>query len=320
MSMSKPYPSVAVVLLNYNGERFLPSCLPCIISAAEAYGGKARIIMVDNASTDGSVEMVAGKFPSIEILNHRNDFLFSFNDVMDNLADDIAILINNDVLVDRRFISPLATHFGDPEVFAVGPRQLSWENREFQQGALSASLDNLLFTPKKFPDLPEATYSLYVSGCAFAVNVEKFRRLGGFNPVFKPYYFEETDLCLRAWGEGWKVVYEPHSIVLHEHHGSMGKARSRSERDLVYWCNLVTLSCGFPLTISQRLLLLTKGWLIALGHIVPLLGCREISFFLRWMVGTLHNQRRYRSLPEEIMLVGCKVNCSYHGNPIDPVN
>jgi GT2 family glycosyltransferase len=318
--MQRQSPSVVVVVLNYNGERLLASCLLSIISALETYNGKARLIVVDNTSSDNSVAIIKSKFPSVEIISHQNDFLFSFNDVISNLADDIAILINNDVLPDRRFISPLAAHFSDPEVFAVGPKQLSWESREFQQGALTASLDGPWFTPKKLPDLPEAIYSLYVSGCAFAVNVEKFRTLGGFNPIFKPYYFEETDLCLRAWGEGWKVVYEPRSMVLHKHHGIMEKEISRSERDLIYWCNLVTLSCGFPLAIFQRLVVLIKGWLIALRHIVPLLGCRETRFFLRWMVGTLRNEHRYRSLPEEIMLVGCKVDSSYHRNPTHSAN
>jgi len=296
-------------VLNFNGDDLLPVCLPGIIQAAKCYRGKARVIMVDNSSTDSSVEFVTANFPEIEIKHHSNDFLFSFNDIVPALAEDIAILMNNDVIVEQQFIELLVAHFNDKEVFAVGPRQLHWNTKDFQQGGLTGRIKNLYFSQKKLPDTKEPVFSLFLSGCAFAINIEKFKQLGGFNELFKPYYFEETDLCLRAWNQGWKVIYEPHSVIMHKQYGTMANQISRKICEDVFSRNLLILTAGFPLNLLQRIAILLRWCFTALKNNCTLINFRKLCLTFPRLFQIVFAGSRYKSFPEQIALVGIKT-CS----------
>lgn len=307
-SFQQHLPSVVLLVLNFNGASLLSVCLPSIVQAAKCYRGNARVVMVDNESTDRSVEFVALNFPEIEIKHHSNDFLFSFNDIVPDLEDDIAILMNNDIMVEEQFIEPLVAHFNDREIFAVGPRQLSWSTHELQQGGLTGRIKNLYFSQEKLPDTKEPIFSLFVSGCAFAVNIEKFKQLGGFNELLKPYYFEETDLCLRAWDQRWKVIYEPRSVVLHKHYGTMGNQISRQDREEVFSRNLIILTSGFPFTLWQRLAILLRWCSTALKRNYTLINFRKLRFTFSRMFYIVFAKPSYQCFPEQFTLVGLKID------------
>ncbi len=89
------------------------------------------MVLVDNRSTDGSVAYTREHFPSVEIVvSPRNDFLFSLNDVVRSRAEDVVIVLNNDMRFDRRFVAPLLDHFADAQVFAVGAGIRDWEDSD----------------------------------------------------------------------------------------------------------------------------------------------------------------------------------------------
>lgn len=309
-SFQQYFPSVVLLVLNFNGVSLLSLCLPSIVQASKCYKGNARVVMVDNESTDRSVEFVASNFPEIEIKHHSNDFLFSFNDIVPGLEVDIAILMNNDVMVEEQFIEPLVGHFKDREVFAVGPRQLSWSTHEFEQGGLTGRIKNLYFSQEKLPNTKEPIFSLFVSGCAFAVNIEKFKQLGGFDELLKPYYFEEADLCLRAWDRGWKVIYEPRSVISHKHYGTMMSQISCQDREEVFLRNLIILTSGFPLTFWQRLAIFSRWCFTALKRNYILINLGQIRFIFCRLVYIIFSTPRYQHFPEQVTLVGLNLDCN----------
>ena len=308
-SLQQNMPSVVLLVLNFNGANLLSICLPSIVRASKYYRGDARVVIVDNESTDHSEEFVALNFPEIEIRHHTNDFLFSFNDIMPDLDDDVAILMNNDVIVEEQFIEPLVAHFIDREVFAVGPKQLSWRTHEFQQGGMTGRVKKLYFSQEKLPDTKEPIFSLFVSGCTFAVNIAKFKQLGGFDALFKPYYFEETDLCLRAWDRGWKVIYEPRSVIIHKHYGTMMKQIPCRDREEIFLRNLIILTSGFPLALWQKSVLFLKWCLTALKRNYILTNFMQLCSTFSRLFCLIFAMPRYQYFPEQVSLVGLKLDC-----------
>src|SRR5205823_9532662 len=79
----------------------------------------------------------------------------------------------------------------------------------------------------------------YGGGGSCAFDRHKFLELGGFDPLLEPFYLEDTDVGYLAWKRGWKVLYQPRSIVYHEHRGTIGKHYSQDQIGLVLKTNFM---------------------------------------------------------------------------------
>lgn len=118
---------IDIIILNYNGAKILPQCLPSIVEAAKRSPFPCHVIVLDNRSTDNGLEYVKNTFPQVKIVvAAANRMLFSYNDLIQKLDSDVVILLNNDVKVDPGFIAPLVRHFDGDKVFAVSPKQLDF--------------------------------------------------------------------------------------------------------------------------------------------------------------------------------------------------
>ena len=92
------------------------------------------------------------------------------------------------------------------------------------------------------PDRPgghSAFPCFYGGGGSCAFDRRKFLELGGFDELFRPFYLEDTDLGYQAWKRGWKVMYQPASVVYHEHRGTIGKKFSAAQIDAVLKKNFI---------------------------------------------------------------------------------
>ena len=78
------------------------------------------------------------------------------------------------------------------------------------------------------PEIRQLYPCFYGGGGSCAFDRRKFLELGGFDEILKPFYLEDTDLGYMAWKRGWKVLYQPASVVYHEHRGTIGKTFQRS--------------------------------------------------------------------------------------------
>lgn len=219
-----PLPPVSLIIPNFNGADLLRKNLPSVLAAAEHHGGAWEVLVVDDASRDASLEVLAREFPQVTpIVHERNQgFAAAVHSGVTAAAHDCLILLNSDVRPDPDFIRPLVRHLADPEVFAVTPLVVdaqerpgeeSWRCYRLRRGRL-----RLRDWGARIPPSPVET--LFASGGSMAVTKTRFNELGGFLPLFQPFYSEDADLGLRAWRRGWPTLFEPASRVIHDHVGS----------------------------------------------------------------------------------------------------
>lgn len=221
---------IFILVLNYNGLNLLMKCLPSVeVAAARFPRGGCRVGVIDNASTDDSVTYCRTQHPDVEIFARpHNDFLFSYNPVIAEVDAEWVLLLNNDMAVTEDFLLPLLQHTAATDAFAVTCGIRDWDGRQFT-AEFRPYLHTLRCSGSWYSieyDRPphEATEVQLASGGASLINRQMFLALGGFDPLFRPGYSEDMDLSIRAWRAGWRIVYEPDSVVHHLGSVSMRKA------------------------------------------------------------------------------------------------
>ena len=226
--------SVSVVIPNWNGKDLLEKYLPSVVEALRANPGN-EIIVVDNGSIDGSAEFVRHAFPAITLvaLEQNAGFGGGSNEGFRKAKNDVVVLLNSDMRVAPDFLAPLLEGFRDPDVFAVSCQIFfSDPNKPREESGLTQGWweDGSLRVRHRIDPAVEDLYPCFYGGggsCAF--DRRKFEELGGFDPLLRPFYLEDTDLGYLAWKRGWKVLYQPRSVVFHEHRGTIGKRFRENE-------------------------------------------------------------------------------------------
>jgi GT2 family glycosyltransferase len=214
-----------VVIPNWNGKDLLAKYLPSVI---EAMGGN-EIIVVDNGSADGSAEFVRETFPQVRVLALPQNLGFGggSNAGFRAATNDIVVLLNSDMRVAPDFLAPLLEGFAAPDVFAVSCQIFfSDPNKTREETGLTQAWwqDGALRVRHRIDgEIRDLFPCFYGGGGSCAFDRRKFLELGGFDELLAPFYLEDTDLGYMAWKRGWKVLYQPRSIVYHEHRGTIGK-------------------------------------------------------------------------------------------------
>ncbi len=290
---------VHILVLNYNGQQLLDECLPSVVACARAAQMPCRVTLIDNESSDGSVEFVREHWPDVTIEREPNRFLVSFNDVVARLDEPIVLLLNNDVKLSPgcvdRLAAPFATH---ADCFATSP--LCWTFDGRYEGTLSDLVfrRGLVHTHLRPPaELGAARYpsplrATASAGAVLAVNRAKFLALGGFDSLYLPGRFEDLDLAFRAWLAGWKSYFVPDTVAYHKgsasfgpHVGSRGDELDARNALLFAWKNLReprhVAAHGFFLTIRVLRALATghtaflRGWVSAMTKLPAVLRRRR---------------------------------------------
>lgn len=212
--------NLSVVIPNYNGQNLLKKNLPRVIEAV----GDVEIIVVDDASTDASASVISrlrqgfGAQANFKFLKNEHNLGFSstVNRGVEAAKGDIVILLNTDVIPERGFLELLLVHFRNDKVFAVGCMDKSMENGksilrgrgvgQWKRGFLMHSRGEV-----------DKTNTLWVGGGSGAFRRSIWDKLGGFDSLYDPFYWEDIDLSYRAVKSGYKIIFEPKSIVVHEH-------------------------------------------------------------------------------------------------------
>jgi len=220
--------AASVVIPNWNGKELLAKYLPSVIEALAGNPGN-EILVVDNGSSDGSAEYVKTAFPRVKVLALPVNLGFGegSNAGVRVAANDVVVLLNSDMRVAPDFLGPLLEGFADPLVFAVSCQIFfSDPNKPREETGLTqgAWIDgSLRVRHRADAGVTEAYPCFYPGGGSSAFDRRKFLELGGFDPLYEPFYLEDADLGYMAWKRGWKVLYEPRSVVYHEHRGTIGK-------------------------------------------------------------------------------------------------
>src|SRR5688572_5963623 len=219
--------SVTIQILTWDGRPLLEEFLPSVVEAA----GNHEVLVVDNGSTDGSVEFLKNRFPTVRVLPLDRNYGYSEgnNRGMKHLTSDVVVLLNNDMAVDPDFLRPLLSPFSDPTVFAVAS-QIAMADKSksrFETGKTRARFEAGLFYLWHDQIAPheesvQALPVFWAGGGACAIDRRKFEMLGGFDALYQPFYVEDTDLSYQAWKRGWKALLAPASRVIHKHRGTSG--------------------------------------------------------------------------------------------------
>ncbi|MGE0707458.1 MAG: glycosyltransferase family 2 protein [Planctomycetota bacterium] len=230
-------PGISLVVPNYRGADLLRRYAPTWTAAAARYPGPAEVLVVDDGSGDDSLEVLAG-IEGVRALAHEvnQGFGAACRTGAEAAAHELVVLLNSDVAADPDFLAPLARVFAqDPDAFSVSPLILDKEGQPSKvtvnlpylrhgdlrwRGVDPADLLRLAALP---PEEPLLIYSLFGLGGALALRRARFLALGGFDPLYRPFYHEDTDLGLCAWRRGWTVRVEPRSQVRHDDGGTIGR-------------------------------------------------------------------------------------------------
>lgn len=260
--------SVSIIIPNWNGADLLKAYLPSVLSAKKNYQGNTEIIVVDDASTDPSVNLLKKEFLNIKIVIHEQNQGFGKACWSGAQAakHPTLIFLNSDVKVDPDFIAPLMKNFKDPTVFSASPLILNQNGSPadvtvsmpyFRRGKIRYKPVPLQQLMNNTSSLPNPWYTLFPLGGAFAVDRKRFLKLHGFDDLFVPFYYEDTDLGFCAWRRGWKCIVVPESRVTHFHKGTISRSFNRfrikiirkRNRLLYLWKNLTS-----PELLKQQIL------------------------------------------------------------------
>ena len=245
-----------MVILNWNGKAFLEQFLD---SVRKSTYPRLRIIVADNASTDGSVDFIQQNFPGVELIRHpaNEGFARGYNSALADLQADYAILLNNDVEVTPGWIEPvIALMDSDKGIAACQPKILSFEQRYLFEyaGAAGGFIDRLgyPFTRGRIFDTCEKDRGQYDSilqifwatGAALFIRLSVYREMKGFDEIFFAHQ-EEIDLCWRLQRGGYSVFAVPESVVYHVGGGTLA-TNSRRKVFLNFRNNLIMMTKNLP--------------------------------------------------------------------------
>ena len=235
----------AIIILNYNGFPYILDCLKSLSLHHCFIAPLLQIIVVDNSSTDRSVEKIKKKFPKIKIIQNQTNLGFAGGNnvaikyALKNNFDNI-MLLNPDTIVEKNFLKPLLQLIkSNKEIGIVSPILKGKEGNK-TIFALGAELNPILGRTKhlhvKRAPLSAVKQEL-ISGCAMMIRKEVFEKIGLFDERFF-LYFEDSDFCLRARKAGFKIYVEPKSVVLHKCSSSLG-GFSLKKIKYVLWSNFL---------------------------------------------------------------------------------
>jgi GT2 family glycosyltransferase len=223
VAIESSLPLVAVVVLTWN-DRDL--ALACLASLREQTYNHMQVIVVDNASTDGTADAVAAQFPEAELLRNSRNLLFAGGNNVGiaralELGADWVILLNHDTWVDSDFIAALVGASEErPDAGALGPLiYYAAEPRRIWYAGGLVSLRWGRFAHRGIRQLDRGEFTRveeteYVTGCALMMRNRALREIGLLDEGYQ-MYCEDTDWCLRARQNGWKLYFVPQSRVWH---------------------------------------------------------------------------------------------------------
>ncbi|MDE1848638.1 MAG: glycosyltransferase family 2 protein [Nanoarchaeota archaeon] len=234
-SRNKKLPLVCIIILNLNGKSFTENCLNSI-QENTAYK-QYRTIVVDNNSTDGSREMIKSRFKWVNLIENTENRGFSGgnNDgiswAIKRYNPDYFYLLNNDTLVMDGWLSEaIKTAEHDSKIGIVGSKQFNFD----KEPTISAGW--IKTTGVKYYYGDEDREVSWVSGAGFLIKKEAIMKIGLFDEMYNPAYYEETDFERRAIMAGFKIFHSIKSVFLHAGGGTT-KNEKQKDYNVIFYRN-----------------------------------------------------------------------------------
>jgi GT2 family glycosyltransferase len=249
-------PTTAIVILNWNGRKFLEKFLPFVTAST---GPGVEVIVADNASTDDSVSFLRERYPGMRVIemDRNRGFAGGYNEALKQVESDYYVLLNSDVEVGPGWIEPVISLMEkDSSIGACQPKIRMYSDRESFEyaGAAGGWLDHLGYPfakgrvfdvcEKDLGQFDVAEPIFWASGAALFVRGRLYHELGGLDGYFFAHQ-EEIDLCWRMQLAGYKVYCCPESVVFHVGGGTMPKGNERKVK-LNFRNNLIMMAKNLP--------------------------------------------------------------------------
>lgn len=298
---------VEVIIINWNTRELLHNCLESLFCKAPAQlpdGFKLHVTVVDNASSDGSAEMVETEFSQVKVIRNKENvgFARANNQALAISQMSYFLLLNSDTLVLENSFKPLFDFMEqNPRVGVCGPRLLNADrtNQIYAWKFPEPTMDFLIFMEpfryrnvynKLKPDsmmLAKHTEKRrvdYLSGACLLLRREVYDAIGGLDEEYF-FYSEEVDWCYRIWQKGWQIWFVPEAEIIHLE----GKSSQRAPYNRIIWFHQGYLRFYHKFYSRRRLLghrivVWISSWLkiLVLGGLIVFCGKQKRNH--RWQL------------------------------------
>lgn len=230
MFKNSDMPYCSIIVLNYNAKEYLDKCLKSL-QDINYPKDRYQIVLVDNASTDGSVEFVKKNFPEIRLIANKQNFGFmkGNNIALKAIESEYYVLLNPDTFVDKDWLINLVeVAKSDGSIGLCSSKILAMDDKSKINYA-GGMVNFLGFSwPRGFDEKDDGRFGAlgeigFASGASMLIKKDVLDRIGLLDEDFFMYY-EDVDYSWRARLFGYKVVYVPKSLVYHKHEGSVKKS------------------------------------------------------------------------------------------------
>ena len=248
---------IAIVILNWNGKKYLEKFLPSVVK--HSHSDETKIYVADNGSTDDSVAFVKNTFPQIELilLGQNYGFTGGYNKALQEIDAKYFVLLNSDAEVTENWINPLISLMdNDESIAAAMPKILAYNNKnQFEYaGASGGFIDKYAYPfcrgriigtiEKDVGQYDKISEIFWASGAAMFIRANLYKEAGGLDNDFFAH-MEEIDLCWRLKNMGFKIIVNPNSVVYHVGGGTLPNNSSK-KIFLNYRNNLLLLLKNLP--------------------------------------------------------------------------
>jgi len=216
----------AVVILNWNGQKLLEQFLPSVVLHSKK---DAKLYVIDNASTDTSVQFLKEYYPEIKLIQNSSNFGYAkgYNEGLKKVEADLFVLLNSDVEVTENWLNPLKDEFlKNQNLAAAQPKILDFKNKSHFEyaGAAGGFIDKYAYPycrgrifntiEKDNGQYNDSRTIFWASGACLFLRKKSFHKVGGFDEDYFAHQ-EEIDLCWRLFNIGLESKYISTSKVYH---------------------------------------------------------------------------------------------------------
>lgn len=290
----------SVIVLSWNGMDYLQDCLDALLAQDFA---DLELIVVDNASTDGSADFVASHYPDVRLLrNERNlGFAAGNNRGLRAATGDVVVLLNQDTVVQPGWLTALVQALAsDPRRGIVGGKALYPDGRIQHAGGYVDAQGNGAhygYRQKDEGQFEQVREVDFVTGAALAISRAALAAVGDLDEGFGLAYWEDVDWCYRVRAAGFQVVYVPQAVLIHKeasmaarvsHEGMYELQRNRLRFVLKHWPVGRLVDEFLP---AERAWLEGLGegseWVVAATHHAYLYHLLHLDALVQWRVKAL---------------------------------
>ena len=211
---------VTFIVPTHNQRQLMDFCLPPLLAEA---GRRHQVLVVDDASTDGTDAHLRRHYPQVRVLRLARNVGFA-RAVRAGIAvcdTPFFALINTDVQVRPGLLAAILPHFDREDTFAVCARIELPGGSPMETGRVAPAFSGIL---EPYHVAPERSGPiLYAGGASSVYHRARYLALGGFETLFQPLYWEDIELGYRAWRVGWRSLFEPAASVLHQRRAWIGR-------------------------------------------------------------------------------------------------